>query len=56
MFMNFFFFNFGSSDIVNFVFDIPSELVWNFEREFCEPDLDTNRDYCKPDPDANQCG
>ena len=42
-------------DIVDFVFDIHSELVWN-SRDFCESNSDANRNFCEPDSDANQWG
>ena len=38
-------------DVANFVFDINSELVWDFRDE---PDSDANQDFCEPGSDANQ--
>ena len=43
-------------DIVDFLFDIYSELVWDLD--FCEPVnySDANRNVCEPDSYSNQRG
>ena len=52
VYMNLFCATFSFRCIVDFVFEIHSELVWDLA--FCESDSDANRDFCDPDTDANQ--